>query len=319
MPKRTQLTDAEREQRRAADRAFVQQAVEQLRSSDGWQRWLTTRQHFHTYSLRNQLLIAMQNPEATRVAGFKAWLALGYCVRRGEKALRIFAPCPPSKAKLQAWRDAGADPAEKPRTFFRLTAVFDRSQVDELPPPAEPAPLDPPAAAEIDGDELAPWLEPLTALATAIGSTVVFESIASGADGFYRPKTKAIVVEASHSPNRRVKTLVHELGHALVRADQQDEDPELDAAAEELVAETVAYSVCASSGIDPGEFSISYLAGWSERTPIATIERTAALIDRLSRRIEDAVASVPLVEADQAAQHGGAELDPDRDDAVARL
>ena len=60
MPKRTQLTEAEREQRRAADRAFVQQAVEQLRSSEGWQRWLTTRRHFHTYSLRNQLLLAMQ-------------------------------------------------------------------------------------------------------------------------------------------------------------------------------------------------------------------------------------------------------------------
>jgi hypothetical protein len=74
----------------------------------------------------------MQNPDATRVAGFKAWLALGYCVRRGENALRIFAPCPPSKAKLQAWRDAGADPAEKPRTFFRLTAVFDTSSRDRL-------------------------------------------------------------------------------------------------------------------------------------------------------------------------------------------
>src|SRR3954463_37555 len=104
MPKRTQLSEAERDQRRAADRAFVQQAVEQLRSSDGWQRWLATRRHFHTYSLRNQLLLAMQNPDATRVTGFKDWLAMGYCVRRGEKALRIFAPCPPSKAKLKAWR-----------------------------------------------------------------------------------------------------------------------------------------------------------------------------------------------------------------------
>jgi hypothetical protein len=83
-----------------------------------------------------------------------------------------------------------------------------------------------------------------------------------------------------------------------VRADRQDDDPELDCAAEELVAETVAYSVCASSGIDPGEFSISYLAGWSEQTPIATIERTAALIDRLSRRIEDAVATVTVADAD---------------------
>jgi hypothetical protein len=133
---------------------------------------------------------------------------------------------------------------------------------------------------------------------------VAFEPIASGADGFYRPTTKAIVVEASHSPNRRVKTLVHELAHALVRADRQEEDPELDHAAEELVAETVAYSVCASSGIEPGEFSISYLAGWSERTPIATIEGTAALIDRLSRRIEDAVAAVALEPAGESSRYG---------------
>jgi antirestriction protein ArdC len=219
-------------------------------------------------------------------------------VRRGETGLRIFAPCPPSKAKLQAWRDAGADPAEQPRTFFRLTAVFDRSQVDELPPPATPAPLDPPAAAEIDGDELSPWLTPLTALAAEIGSTVAFEAIGSGADGFYRPATKAIVVEARHAANRRVKTLIHELAHALVRADRRADDPQLDTAAEELVAETTAYSVCASSGIDPGAFSINYLAGWSEHTPTATIERTAALIDRLSRRIEDAVATVTLATSD---------------------
>jgi hypothetical protein len=189
----------------------------------------------------------------------------------------------------------------------------DRSQVQELPPPAEPAPLDPPTAAEIDGDELAPWLEPLTALAAEIGSTVTFEPITSGADGYYRPSTKAIVIEATHPPNRQVKTLVHELSHALVRADRQDDDPELDADAEELVAETTAYSVCASSGIDPGEFSITYLAGWSERTPIATIERTAALIDRLSRRIEDAAATVTLaepVDAAPGASEGEFELVP---------
>jgi hypothetical protein len=95
-----------------------------------------------------------------------------------------------------------------------------------------------------------------------------------------------------------------------VSADRQDDDPELDAAAEELVAETTAYSVCASSGIAPGEFPITYLAGWSERTPIATIEGTAELIDRLSRRIEDAVANVNLAESDNAAapQPLGADL-----------
>jgi hypothetical protein len=202
---------------------------------------------------------------------------------------------PPAISKLEHRHLAG-----------RITRQ-DRSQVDELPPPAEPAPLDPPPAAEIDGDELAPWLEPLTALAAEVGSTVTFEPIASGADGFYRPKTKAIVVEATHPANRRVKTLVHELAHALVRADRNDDDPALDAVAEELVAETTAYSVCASAGIDPGEFSITYLASWSERTPIATIERTAALIDRLSRRIEDAVADVKRAESAAAPQLRGAD------------
>ncbi len=169
--------------------------------------------------------------------------------------------------------------------------MFDRSQVEELPPPAQPAPLDPPSpAAEIDGTELAPWLAPLAALAAEIGSNVTFAPIASGADGFYDPITKAIVVEAGHPANRQVKTLVHELAHALVRADHQPDDPALDTPAEELVAETTAYTVCASSGIEPGAFSIDYLAGWSERAPTGTIERTAVLIDRLSRRIEDAVA-----------------------------
>jgi antirestriction protein ArdC len=109
---------------------------------------------------------------------------------------------------------------------------------------------------------------------------------------FYRPKTKAIVVEASHPANRQVKTLSHELAHALVRADRHDDDPELDKPAEEIVAETVAYSFCSSAGIDPGDFSITYLASWAETAPAATIERTAGLVDRLCRRIEDAVAEV---------------------------
>jgi hypothetical protein len=91
MPKtRRALSDEERAERRRADRAFAAHAVEQLRSSEGWQQWLAARRHFHAYSLANQLLIAMQKPEATRVAGFRAWLKLGYCVRKGETALRIW-------------------------------------------------------------------------------------------------------------------------------------------------------------------------------------------------------------------------------------
>jgi N-terminal domain of anti-restriction factor ArdC len=123
---RKQLTDEERAERRECDREYARQAVERLRSSKGWRAWLTTRATFHGYSLGNQLLIAMQRPSASRVAGFKAWLKLGYCVSRGETAIRIWAPCPPSRKQLERWRQNGSDPHQRPRTFFKLTAVFDR-------------------------------------------------------------------------------------------------------------------------------------------------------------------------------------------------
>ena len=124
---RIALTDEQRAERRRQEQQLTEQAVAQLRCSAGWQRWLTTRGRvgLRRYSLRNQLLACLQDPDATHVAGFRAWLNLGYCVRRGETShVRIWAPCPPSKKKLAAWRDAGADPTEKPRTYFRLEAVF---------------------------------------------------------------------------------------------------------------------------------------------------------------------------------------------------
>lgn len=288
--KRAPLTDAEREERRAAERELATRAVQALLSSEGWQHWLDVRRRFHSYSLANQLLIALQKPEATFVAGFKRWLKLGYCVRKGETAIRIWAPVPPSKAKLQAWRKAGGDPAEKPRTFFRLAAVFDRSQVAPLPDfPGGPVALDPPIEA-VDGDSLAHLLGPLASFGKQIGSTVTIEPVPGEAHGYYELKTRRIVVDVTGEdfhPNGQVKTLIHELSHALVRADHQDDDPTLSYAEEEVVAETVAYCVCASVGLDTTGYSIPYLASWSHDAggPEA-INRYATLIDRLARRLE---------------------------------
>ena len=121
-----ELSDEERAERRRADREYARQAVEELRSSQGWRRWLAARRHFHAYSFGNQLLIAMARPTATRVAGFRAWLKLGYVVQRGERAIKVWAPCPPSRKQLERWRQAGGDPHQRPRTYFRLVPVFDR-------------------------------------------------------------------------------------------------------------------------------------------------------------------------------------------------
>jgi antirestriction protein ArdC len=280
------LTDAERSARRDADRQKSREAVEALKTSDGWRRWLALRRRFHAYSLANQLLIAMQKPDATRVAGFRLWLKLGYCVRRGERALRIWVPTPPSKQAFEHWEADGADPADKPRTRFRLGPVFDRSQVDPLPPPANPVPLDPPVA-PVDGEQLAWAFSPLIALARELGSSVDVEPMAEGQGGYYHPETRRIALNEASSINHQVKTLVHELAHALVRVESHDAQLPFSYAEEELVVESVAFTVCGSMGLDTSGYSVPYLASWSEGAPLETIETAAATIDRIAKRIEE--------------------------------
>jgi hypothetical protein len=290
-PQRIALTDEERAERRKREQELTEQAVAQLRSSAGWQRWLTSRAHagLRRLSLRNQLLVCLQDPTATHVAGFRAWLKLGYCVGRGSSShIRIWAPCPPSKKKLQAWRDAGADQATKPKTYFRLEAVFSQAQVEPLPPPAEPAPLDPPLA-ELAGDTLAWAQAPLEQLAGELGYTVDYRALASGHGGSCIPTRKVIEINTAQSTNARISVLCHELAHALVREDRHADDPALDYAAEELVAESVAHLAVSFVGLDSSAAAVPYLAAWAEDAAADTFARVAELVDRLARRLEDAL------------------------------
>jgi len=287
--RRRALSDEERAEKRAAERELMAKAIEQLRSSEGWQRWLRVRRHFHSYSFHNQLLIAFQRPGATRVAGFRRWLSLGYAVRKGERGLSIWAPCPPSKKKLREWREAGADPGERPRTFFRMVKVFDRSQVDPLPQfPGGPVVLDPPLA-PVEGDDLAGLFEPLASFATTIGYTVAVEEIPGSALGYCSPDRRHIGVETiseEFSANAQVGVEIHELAHALVRCDRHEEDPDLTYGDEEIVVECVAYTVCSTVGLDTSGWSVPYMATWGEGDAIG---HYAELIDRLATRLEDAV------------------------------
>jgi antirestriction protein ArdC len=284
-------TEAERQERREADRRRAAAAVEALKSSEGWQSWLRARSQFHNYSFTNQLLIAMQCPEATHVTGFRKWLELGYSVRRGEKALYIWMPVPPSRKAIAEWEAAGADKDKKPRTRFRMGPVFDRSQVEPLPAPAEPAVLEPPIS-PVDGDDLAWALRPLAAVAAASGYSVYTELLDGDIGGYCDLGARRISINGNNPINQRVKTLVHELSHMLMQEiREQEARPPVKYAEEELVVEAVAFTVTASLGLDSSGFSIPYLASWSERAPLATIEQAAETIDRLARRIEDAVLS----------------------------
>lgn len=294
-----QLTDEERAQRRAQDREYARQAVEQLRSSDGWNAWLTARASFRNYSVGNQLLIAMARPTATRVAGFRAWLKLGYSVQRrpddvpeGAWAIRIWAPCPPSRKQLERWQQNGGDPGDRPRTFFRLVLVFAQDQVQPMPPPAVPVPLEPPTR-DIDGEDLAPMLPRLIELASDLEVGVRFDDLPGRMHGCYEIKTQRITIDAGLSANQQVKTFCHELAHAIVRLDRHPEDPELDYASEELVAESVAFTCVRSLGIAAEEYSIPYLTSWASDSDLEVLERTAGLIDRLAGRIETALHPEP--------------------------
>jgi antirestriction protein ArdC len=232
----------------------------------------------------------MQRPQATRVAGFRKWLELGYAVRKGEKGIRIWAPCPPSKKQIAEWKRAGADPDDRPRTHFRLVAVFDRSQVDPLPDfPGGPIELEPPHQ-PTSGDGLAHLFEPLANFGHGLGLTIDIEAIAGAVEGYHEPKSGRIVIDVlspGFSANAQLSTLIHELAHALVRLEHQQDDPRLSYAEEEVVVESVAYSVCASVGLDTAGAAVPYIAGWAEGANGDPIEAYAALIDRLARRLEE--------------------------------
>ena len=229
----------------------------------------------------------------TRVAGFKAWLKLGYCVRRGERAvIRIWMPIPPTKKLLEEWRAAGGDPAEKPRTRYKLGPVWDRSQVEPLPAPAEPAPLDPPIA-EPDGDTLAWTLPAIAALVAEFGCSLVYEDQPAGRGGSFTPSTKTISINRANAVNHQVKTLIHELAHALIHLADPD-GPELSYAEEEIVVESIAFSVVGGLGIDTSGYSIPYLTSWSEDdADIEIVEACAELIDHHAQHIENAIGDPP--------------------------
>jgi antirestriction protein ArdC len=263
----------------------------------------------NSYSANNTLLIAHQafirGIEPTYVAGFRAWLSLGRCVRKGETGLTIWAPM---RVKV---RDAGNDGAadgtgvgegEKRKTIFRTTAVFDVSQTDPLPD-VEPAPLEAPSLGTIEGDSHIGLIRPLEELARGLGYQVVWAAeIRGGAHGLCRRgRERQIEVLTSLAANHGVAVLIHEICHAFVG--ERDELRSIDRRLEEIVVESATYIACACVGLQTDVDSVPYVAGWAgTEDPVAVVQQAAGLIDELARLIEDAIA--PADDDEQA--DGGA-------------
>ncbi len=244
-------------------------AVGAIQDSDSFRRWLDVSSRFHEYSLGNQLLIAMQRPDATYVAGFHAWLKLDRHVRKGEKGIKIMVP---------HVRKVANDEGEEERrvTGFGTGHVFDVSQTDGEPLPT----LNVPKLEGEAGQEL--W-DGLSRFAAREGVSVRIaepEDLPGVTMGYYQPTTQEIVVGA-YSQRQRTKTLAHELGHHIARVDDRAEN--------ECIAEGIAYIVCAHFGIDTGERSFPYVAGWAKdravlKNVLTTIQSASAtLIDGVQR------------------------------------
>lgn len=267
MPKRTFTAEQRAEYRQAKQsqaREQVERSVRELLTSDGWAQWIQTRVRFRRYSPCNSMLIAMQCPDATAVAGFRRWQELGRQVRKGEHGIRIFAP--------MTVKDRESEDENARKVIFHMVSVFDVGQTDGDPLPAPPS-------EPITGDSHTEYLPKLTELAHSLGLTVE----ESGSQSYHEPAGKRIVIAADLAPNAKVRALVHELAHA--HGVTYDDYPRAEA---EVIVDSAAMIVCGSIGLDTSGESVPYLAGWGEAGDLDAIKKHAETVDRIARSIEDA-------------------------------
>ena len=291
---RKPLTEAERDARRKAGRERIEHAARELLTTDGWQRWIKVRatNGLSRYSVTNLCLISAachaRGITPTYVAGFRAFLDLNRCVRKGENAIRILAP-----VTVKQRDDNGEDTGEK-TVFFRTVPVGDVSMTDPLPG-KEPVPLVPPSE-PITGDSHRHLVAPLIAHAAELGYSVEIRDLPeNGPGGWCDPKRKRIVV-ATGPANRQVRTLVHELAHSHGLGYAQ-----LGRERCEVLVDCVTYCVCGSVGLDVGGASIPYVAGWGEDGALDAIRQYAQTIDTIARRIEHALDQRPDTPASEIA------------------
>lgn len=230
----------------------LQEAVAEIASGDDWKRMLQIASKFHRYSFNNHLMIFLQRPDATVVAGFNRWKSLGRFVKKGEKGIAIFAPC---KYKTKIEDDNGEEKNVQQIRGFRVVHVFDISQTkgDELPD------LDAVRPKLLDGSAPDGVWNALEAHAVSIGYEVIRHQ-RGGENGYCDFLNKQIAVRPDVSPAQAVKTLIHELGHALLHS----EGPIPSREVAEVEVESVAFIVCDAIGLDAGHYSFAYVTRWAE-------------------------------------------------------
>ena len=272
----------------------LEQGITELFESERYKEYLRVMSKFHNYSFNNTLLIAMQKPDASLVAGFSSWKNnFGRNVMKGEKGIKIIAPSPftvkqevektdPQTGKPVIGKDGKPVTEEKEIKVpaYKVVSVFDVSQTEgrELPDIA---------VNELTGD-VDRFNDFFAALEQASPVPVGFEKIEGGAHGYYHLEEKRIAIDEGMSDLQTLKTAIHEIAHAKLHdidlnAPKEEQKPRVDRRTREVEAESVAYTVCQHYGLDTSDYSFGYVAGWSSgkelaelRGSLETIRSTAA-------------------------------------------
>jgi antirestriction protein ArdC len=254
--------------------ASLEEGIARLTTSDSWRDHLAFQSRFHRYSYGNVLLIAAQDREATQVAGFRSWQRLNRTVRKGEKAIWILAPMVGRRP------GSSSDGDERVIRGFRYVPVFDIAQTHGDDPPL--------VCTRLEGGDPDGLYPRLVEVARSIDFTIVNHEFTDTTNGDCSSSARRIRIETRNSPAQRVKTLAHELGHALLHESVEDR------ALAELEAESTAYVVCRGLGLDTGGYSFGYVATWAGggTQAIATIKSCCDRIQKTAtfilRSLEEA-------------------------------
>lgn len=265
----------------------LEEGITEFFQSDRYSEFLKVIANLHAYSLNNMLLIAMQYPEASIVAGYKKWQAMGRYVKKGEKAITILCPCiEKHKRKVldknrKPVLDENGNEMEEEVTFpnFRPGKVFDISQTDGKPlETLEPKEL---SASITDADA---FIQKLISISPV---PVFFEDIEDETRGYFSPTEEKIVVQKDMPDLQTIKTLIHESAHARLHNKETMKDQKKDRLTKEVEAESVASCVLTAFGYDTSDYSFPYIAGWSSGRDMKELKASLDIIRVTSGQIID--------------------------------
>lgn len=264
----------------------IEQGIKDVFESENYKNYLSVMSRFHNYSTNNCMLIYMQNPNATKVASFKAWSEkFDRHVSKGEKGIKIIAPSP-YKKRVDVQKidpktkepvvDGDGNPVmyqkEVTMSAFKAVTVFDISQTNGKPLPQ--------LAQTLNGNvENYEYIK--EAIRKSAPVPIKFEKLRDGLDGFFSGKEQAITISDGMSEPQTLCAMVHETAHSILHNPETSSENKT-RRKEEVEAESVAYAVCKYFGIDTDENSFGYLAAWSKDKDVKELKESLDVINETS-------------------------------------